>query len=55
MCHINYSADEVEFPAEEEGCVSGKVWFDCYNDLIKTYFKLRCAFMTKLQLVKGLC
>lgn len=29
MCHINYSADEVEFSAEKEGCVSGKVWFDC--------------------------
>lgn len=45
MCHINCSADEVEFSA-------GKVWFDCY-DIIKIYLKLKCVF--KLKLVKGLC
>lgn len=47
MCHINCSADEVEFSA-------GKVWFDCY-DIIKIYLKLECVSMTKLELMKGLC
>lgn len=46
MCRINCS-DEVEFSA-------GKVWFDCY-DIIKIYLKLKCVFMTKRKLVKGLC
>lgn len=32
-----------------------QVWFDCYDDIIKIYLKLKCVFMTKLKLGKGLC